>query len=56
MDEDAMKLKYKKCKYKVKKWESEFRSKNGVNPSKVNKLLLNVTKSSYYLFKLFIKE
>ncbi|KAK7862026.1 hypothetical protein R5R35_002163 [Gryllus longicercus] len=28
------KLKYQKCKYKVKVWESEFKKKNGHNPTK----------------------
>lgn len=34
--EEAVKKKYLKCKYKVKKWESEFKGANGSNPSKVS--------------------
>lgn len=37
--EEAVKKKYLKCKYKVKKWEGEFKGANGSNPSKVNQFI-----------------
>ncbi|RZF48037.1 hypothetical protein LSTR_LSTR002103 [Laodelphax striatellus] len=36
MDDNAMNLKYLKCKYKVKKWESDFIKENGIAPSKAD--------------------
>lgn len=35
MDE-ASEKKFFKCKYKVKKWECDFKKNNGRNPSKVS--------------------
>ncbi|XP_039286515.1 ATP-dependent DNA helicase Q4 [Nilaparvata lugens] len=36
MDDTAMNLKYLKCKFKVKKWESDFIKENGIAPSKAD--------------------
>lgn len=40
MEDMYFKMKYTKCKYKVKKWESEFKKEHGTNPSKVSMLCL----------------
>lgn len=36
MDDPVMNTKYQKYKYKVKRWEKEFKEKNGRVPSKVS--------------------
>lgn len=35
MEDPVFKVKYQKCKYKVKVWEKVFKQKNGRVPSKV---------------------
>lgn len=37
LDDPKIKSKYQKCKYKVKRWESDFMEKYGRKPNKVNK-------------------
>lgn len=50
MEESSKKI-YLKCKYRVKKWEGQFKDENGRNPSKVSLFYFHffIDRNSFYI-------